>query len=459
GGATTNGSGGATTNGSGGSTSTFATSGSGGSSSGGGEGGAKNDCGNATLDPGEDCDDTLLGTATCTSLGQGFTGGTLACAADCTFDTSGCTALPTCGNGAIDAGESCDGSNLGGKTCASQGFGTGTLACSAGCAFDTSACHVCGNGTVDGPEMCDGPNLAGQTCATLGHDGGSLACAAGCLAFDESACSDCGDGTVSAPEQCDGANLSGQTCQSQGFSGGTLACSATCAFDFAGCTGQTCGNNVKEGTELCDGTALGGQTCQSQGFSGGTLACNGACSAFVTSGCTGSECSDTTDNDGDGFVDAADPGCTSTTDNDEAIYAANCMGIGGPIYDITFADTSQDIVVTGSTVGGTNGYFPTDLSDDCTTASGPEAVFFYRNSSYKSPVIISTDNPGTDFDTVLYIRQTSCDTSATELCNDDVFFIGGASELSVNLPIGDYFIIVDGYAGQAGNYELTIDLP
>ena len=52
-----------------------------------------NDCGNGIIEPPEDCDGTNLGGQTCVSLG--FTGGTLACATDCTFDTSGCTGTPS----------------------------------------------------------------------------------------------------------------------------------------------------------------------------------------------------------------------------------------------------------------------------------------------------------------------------------------------------------------------------
>jgi hypothetical protein len=51
----------------------------------------------------------------------------------------------SCGNGALDPGEQCDGANLGGQTCASRGLpGTG-LACTAGCTFDTSACVAPGS--------------------------------------------------------------------------------------------------------------------------------------------------------------------------------------------------------------------------------------------------------------------------------------------------------------------------
>lgn len=51
-----------------------------------------------------------------------------------------------CGNGVVDAGEACDGADLGGASCASLFGGgvTGSLGCSAACAFDTSACGFTG---------------------------------------------------------------------------------------------------------------------------------------------------------------------------------------------------------------------------------------------------------------------------------------------------------------------------
>jgi hypothetical protein len=47
---------------------------------------------------------------------------------------------PLCGNGAIDSGEQCDGSNLNGESCSSLGFSGGTLSCSNSCTFNTSGC-------------------------------------------------------------------------------------------------------------------------------------------------------------------------------------------------------------------------------------------------------------------------------------------------------------------------------
>lgn len=58
----------------------------------------------------------------------------------------------TCGNGVIDPGEVCDGSNLGNETCASETMGSepfGTLFCNPDCSsVDTTFCF--GQGTVDG---------------------------------------------------------------------------------------------------------------------------------------------------------------------------------------------------------------------------------------------------------------------------------------------------------------------
>jgi hypothetical protein len=48
-------------------------------------------CGDGVLGEAEACDGSDLGDATCLTLGGGFQGGTLACTANCLYDTSGCT--------------------------------------------------------------------------------------------------------------------------------------------------------------------------------------------------------------------------------------------------------------------------------------------------------------------------------------------------------------------------------
>ena len=56
------------------------------------------------------------------------------------------TGISLCGNGVIDQGEECDGSNLAGQTCLSCGYTGGTLSCNSNCAINTSACTSGGGG-------------------------------------------------------------------------------------------------------------------------------------------------------------------------------------------------------------------------------------------------------------------------------------------------------------------------
>ncbi len=56
------------------------------------------------------------------------------------------TASSLCGNGLIDSGEECDGSNLAGWTCKKRGFSRGSLSCNPGCTLNTSLCVSGGGG-------------------------------------------------------------------------------------------------------------------------------------------------------------------------------------------------------------------------------------------------------------------------------------------------------------------------
>lgn len=66
--------------------------------------------------------------------------------------------VAVCGDGAQQTGEQCDASDLGGNDCESLGNSGGELLCAADCTFDTSGCLGCGNGTVEPPEECDDGN-------------------------------------------------------------------------------------------------------------------------------------------------------------------------------------------------------------------------------------------------------------------------------------------------------------
>jgi hypothetical protein len=84
-----------------------------------------------------------------------------------------------CGDGVRTAGEACDGTDLAGQTCASLGYygQTTGLACAGDCSFDTTGCSGrCGDGIVNGTEQCDGSPPPGKTCLDYGYDRGFLGC-------------------------------------------------------------------------------------------------------------------------------------------------------------------------------------------------------------------------------------------------------------------------------------------
>ncbi|MBA7620870.1 hypothetical protein ES703_28225 [subsurface metagenome] len=107
---------------------------------GGGDGGY---CGDGVIDAGETCDGTTWEPITNCSDFDVFTGGVLSCD-NCQFNTSLCTGGIDggyCGDGVINPGETCDGINWEPITgCSDFGaFTGGTLTCAA-CQFDTSQC-------------------------------------------------------------------------------------------------------------------------------------------------------------------------------------------------------------------------------------------------------------------------------------------------------------------------------
>ena len=191
-------------------------------------------CGDGHKDAGEDCDGADFGTATCQSLG--FVSGMLQCTQNCGYNTSACV-VPECGDGIISpsAGEQCDDDN----TANADGCNS---ACQVElgwvCASEPSVCTPsCGNGVWNPGESCDGNDLHGGTCASLGFAGGALSCNPDCT-YNTGACqaSICPNGIKEGAEACDTNDFGGQTCASFGFAAGSLACDASCQILTSGCT-------------------------------------------------------------------------------------------------------------------------------------------------------------------------------------------------------------------------------
>ena len=94
------------------------------------------------------------------------------------LDGGGLIPVDTCGNGTIDAGETCDFGTLGGNTCSSATAGAqpyGSVSCGAGCVLDTSHCFGCPGTVVLGACWLYHPTK-GDSCTNM--------CAASGLAYD-----------------------------------------------------------------------------------------------------------------------------------------------------------------------------------------------------------------------------------------------------------------------------------
>jgi len=152
-------------------------------------------CGNGIVETGEQCEVERLNGMKCSELEAGFGDGDVTCNPEtCRFDLSNCEIESECGNGILEGIEQCDGSELNEMTCGdlNYGFSGGTLRCDPDtCTYDISDCEFpedCGNGIVEPGEQCDGSDLSGRSCTGLGYAYGTLACSSDCR-YDTSECS------------------------------------------------------------------------------------------------------------------------------------------------------------------------------------------------------------------------------------------------------------------------------
>ncbi len=247
------------------------------------------DCGNDVLDAGEDCDGSDLGGQACADVDPSFVGGSLACAAGCTFDTAGCMLAPDAAMVAINEVTS-DEVHAGpfmGPSDAIELFNHGAMPVdlsgwklSDDPAFAAEKTYIFPAGTTLAPGefkvlvakddltligdfpfginnkepetviladangnavdslMLDGPKALVSFCRLPDGDGPWAQCQQTFGAANELAATACNNGMIEDEESCDGVDLAGQTCTSLklGFNGGVLGCTVKCNYDLDDCT-------------------------------------------------------------------------------------------------------------------------------------------------------------------------------------------------------------------------------
>jgi hypothetical protein len=353
-------------------------------------------CGNGVVDPGETCDPKATGPGACPQscppspaacLQTALTGTPSDCSAACTTVAvtgcsavsdgccpSGCTAAtdpdcsPTCGDGVVQAGETCDTAIGAGAGACPKGCDDGDPCttdlllsagtCSAACAhlpvtafvagdgccppggdldLDPDCPAVCGDGFVDRPvETCDDavPGSCPSSCPPLGSCtvstlrgspttcsaacvvtpitacvGGDGCCPAGCTQATDPDCpAVCGDRVVEAGEACDRAITAG-------FAG---ACASTCD-DGNACTIDIASGSPSDCSRNCTHIPI--------------VACldnDGCC----PSGCSASNDTDCTPTCGDGKVEAGEtcdpPSSCPTTCPDDGDPCTTEVLVGSP---------------------------------------------------------------------------------------------------------------------------------
>lgn len=194
--------------------------------------------------------------------------------------------------------------------------------------------------------------------------------------------------------------------------------------------------------------------------------------------CEPAACNDTIDQDGDGHPGfPTDPGCTSVSDPDESDdcpSGPSCPACGNGVNDdgdpwtdyptdpgCTSANdsselqcTSVDPIVpfTANVTGATTTGRTNDITLSCGSNGRDEVYRFVVDRPLQQ---LRADTIGSDLDTVVGIRRTSCAT-ADLVCNDDG--AGNLDSLAVvaSPAFGEYYIIVDDRTNSNAAYNLNI---
>jgi large repetitive protein len=247
------------------------------------------------------------------------------------------------------------------------------------------------------------------------------------------------------------------------------------------------GSNSGAWTLTTTGTVSPGGSCEGSLFQSGAFTCTSGYACNGTPGsrtCSIARCSDMQDNDGDGKIDyPADPGCESTSDNDETDDCFPTVGPSCPACSDGIDNDGDGLIdypADPSCIAASSRFESCQESDPILVATGPQisgttvgAVNDYRpppgsvnnhacstTGTHSAPDrIVQLDVPAlaslalnlspVGYDSTHVLLPGSCLNPPID-CSDSPNMTVGA------LAAGRYYVVIDGYSSGSGTFTLNI---
>jgi hypothetical protein len=343
----------------------------------------------------------------------------------CTPSSGGCTTVP----------ETCDDTDA--------------------CTIDTcdAGANACVNTLIDGdgdtwpPSSCGGPDC---------DDGNPSINPAAAEVCDDGADNDCNGRTDAADYACCGGDNDTCACPLDVSAGGTFTgTTSSAANDTSGGCGGSSGSDRVFYLHL-DGRADVAVSTVGSSFDTILYVRRGTCTGSDEVGC---------DDDGGGGLTSL---VSATLDAGDYFIFVDGYGSGSGSFQLNVTVTPRLPPVTGNdqcggaadaSAGGCFNGDTSTMTDDydptCGSSGGKDVVFTMTLASART---VRLATYGSDFDTLLSVRQGAC-TGTETVCDDD----GGSgvdSLIERSFSAGTWFVFVDGYGSSSeGSYALCVTFP
>ena len=396
------------------------------------------------------CVDTLVHLADyCSGDGQCLDSGSASCCPyRCSGDSCGsaCSTSANCCDAYYCSGNACISKLANGDACNSaeqcaSGFCVDGVCCDTGCSGECKSCNTAGFvGKCTYHAYLSDPEDDCGVCSVCNGSGNCINASIGTDPFD-----DC---TQSAPTSC---GLDG-SCN------GTGACRYWDASVI--CAGQSCADETLTPTDYCNGVGgcvdSGNVSCCPYKCLGD--ACRTSCTADVnccsTALCKAASACQTCSNASPCPTSATQGGANWCCDGDSCNEIIELTDPG-----TWLVPTNATSYYKGSTYGGSN-QFEYAGTSAAYGSYAPDRVYHFDTKNDSVGVQLTAEVWGT-FTTVMYLKTTTCggngvnhNYASNNFSKDG---LSGGSTFTAKLKPGyDYYLYIDGYGSQKGDYNLKL---